>query len=482
MSDLDDYIARLKATPELADLLAPLFDLLKRQQQRIDQLEAQVKSLQARLDQNSTNSHKPPSSDLYKKTSPGLPRLRARKRGGQPGHKGETLDMVAEPDHTIRLAPARCSCGCPLEDLEKQVVERRQVFDLPEPRLEVTEYQLGQCSCPDCGRLVKATFPDEVPASVQYGPGVRSLVVLLGVGYKLSYQKISRLFVDLFEAPISVATIVRAQRTCFDELAESQSVIQQALVESGVVHFDETGLRVAGALHWMHSASTATYTDLFVHRKRGLDAMQTGLLPSYRSSPEQPRWAVHDCLASYFRFTGCRHAVCGAHLLRELRAQAEQGRQWARYMGRYLLALYRMTGSGQSALSGQQQMKALGLYHRLLERADAEEPPPVRGARGRPKSTKGRNLLHRLQQHQEAVLAFAFHKEVPFTNNQAERDLRPAKLKQKVSGCFRTFGGAQVYARIEGFLSTVRKQNRNAFKELRTAFGGQTFLTTPKEC
>jgi hypothetical protein len=146
------------------------------------------------------------------------------------------------------------------------------------------------------------------------------------------------------------------------------------------------------------------------------------------------------------------------------------------------MALYRMTDAGGSVLSAGEQIKALGLYHRLLERADKEEPPPVRGARGRPKATKGRNLLVRLQKYEEAVLAFAFHEEVPFTNNQAERDLRPAKLKQKVSGCFRTLGGAEVYARIEGFLSTVRKQEHNAFKELRAAFGGQTFLTAPKGC
>jgi len=257
-------------------------------------------------------------------------------------------------------------------------------------------------------------------------------------------------------------------------------VIQARLVETPVVHFDETGLRVEGALHWLHSASSADYTDLFVHPKRGRLAMQTGLLPRYVSTPEAPRWAVHDCLASYFSHQGCRHAVCGAHLLRELRALEEQGRLWARYMGKYLLALYRMTDSGASALSVRAQAKALRLYDKLLARADEEEPPPEPRARGRPKATKGRNLLVRLGKYEEAVLAFAFHEEVPFTNNQAERDVRPAKLKQKVSGCFRTLGGAQVYARIEGFLSTVRKQERNAFKELCAAFAGQTFLTAPK--
>ena len=257
-------------------------------------------------------------------------------------------------------------------------------------------------------------------------------------------------------------------------------MIQARLVETPVVHFDETGLRVEGALHWLHSASSADYTDLFVHPKRGRLAMQTGLLPRYVSTPEAPRWAVHDCLASYFSHQGCRHAVCGAHLLRELRALEEQGRLWARYMGKYLLALYRMTDSGASALSVRAQAKALRLYDKLLARADEEEPPPEPRARGRPKATKGRNLLVRLGKYEEAVLAFAFHEEVPFTNNQAERDVRPAKLKQKVSGCFRTLGGAQVYARIEGFLSTVRKQERNAFKELCAAFAGQTFLTAPK--
>jgi transposase len=489
MQDLNAYIAKLKATPQLAELLAPLFDLVAWQRQRIEELEAQVSDLQSqvrtlqnRLDQNSTNSHKPPSSDLYKKTSPGLPRLKGRKPGGQPGHKGDTLKMISEPDHIEVITPEQCCCGCSLAHIEKHIIERRQVFDLPEPRLEVTEYQLGACSCPDCGRLVRATFPEEVPAAVQYGFGVRSLVVLLSVGYTLSYQKISRLFVDLFGQAINVATVVDAQKQCFEQLAQSQRVIQEKLLQASVVHFDETGLRVAGSLDWLHSASNSDYTDLFVHRRRGLEAMKTGLLARYHSSPLQIRWALHDCYASYFRFSGCRHAICGAHLLRELRAEEEQGRVWARYMKRYLMALYRMTDSGKSVLSGGEQVKALGLYRSVLEMADEEEPPAVRGARGRPKSTKGRNLLHRLQQHEEAVLAFAFDKEVPFTNNQAERDLRPAKLKQKVSGCFRTLAGAQVYARIEGFLSTARKQGRNVFKELTAAFSGQTFLTAPKGC
>jgi len=482
MHDLDAYIARLKATPELAELLGPLFDLIERQRQRIVELEAQVSALQARLDQNSTNSHQPPSRDRFKKTKPGLPRKKGRNQGGQPGHRGDTLKMVAQPDHIEVLAAERCPCGCPLDGLEKQVIQRRQVFDLPAPRLAVTEYQLARCQCPDCGRFVTGTFPDEVAAAVQYGLGVRALVVLLGVGYKLSYQKISRLFGDLFGQAVNVATVAGAQKQCFEALAQTQAVIQSKLRQRSVVHFDETGLRVEGALHWLHSASTAHYTDLLVHPKRGRLAMQAGLLPHYVSTPDQPRWAVHDCLASYFTFTGCRHAVCGAHLLRELRALEEQGRAWARSMRRYLLALYRMTDAGRSALSAPDQAKALRLYHKLLALAEAEEPEPEPRARGRPKATKGRNLLNRLGKYEEAVLAFAFHEEVPFTNNQAERDVRPAKLKQKVSGCFRTLGGAQVYARIEGFVSTVRKQERNVFNELRAAFGGQTFLTAPEAC
>lgn len=488
MTDLDAYIQRLKAQPEIADLLAPLFDLIEQQAQRIRDLEsevaaltAEVAMLKARLAQDSTNSHKPPASDApWLKPKPAFPRVKGRPRGGTPGHTGDTLRMSATPDHTRLLAPECCPCGHALSGRPLTVAERRQVYDLPPPTLEVTEYQRGQCSCPACGRTVQAEFPEAVRAPVQYGHRAQALIVLLGTSYKLSQAGISRLFGDLFGQPINVATAQQAHHRCYEHLAESQQAIRAALAQASVVHFDETGLRVEGRLHWLHSASDARYTDLLVHPKRGSEAMGEGVLAAFASTPETPRWAVHDGYASYFTYEACQHALCGAHLVRELRAVAERGSAWARHMHRYLLTLYRMSGEGRSRLPEDQHAKALRLYRRILAWGDEEEPPSEQQARGRPKGTPGRNLVRRLRKHEASVLAFAFESAVPFTNNQAERDVRPAKVKQKVSGCFRTLLGGQVYARIEGFLSTARKQERPVFAELCAAFSGQTFLTAPQ--
>lgn len=480
MIDLDAYIQRLKAQPDLVEVLAPLFDLIEQQAQRIQALEVEVATLTARLAQDSTNSHKPPASDSpWLKPKPAFPRAKGRPRGGKPGHSGDTLHMSPTPDHTHLLAPERCPCGHALEGLPVTVAERRQVYDLPPPRLEVTEYQRGRCACPACGRDVEAEFPEAVRAPVQYGDRAQALAVLLGTSYKLSQASISRLFGDLFGQPINVATVQQAHHRCFEHLAESQEAIRTALAEARVVHFDETGLRVEGRLHWLHSASDARYTDLLVHPKRGTAAMDEGVLAQFASTPETPRWAVHDGYASYFTYDGCQHALCGAHLLRELRAVAERGSVWARHMHRCLMALYRMSDHGRSRLPEDQHAKARRLYRRILADGEHEEPPPEQQARGRPQGTPGRNLVRRLRKHESSVLAFAFESAVPFTNNQAERDVRPAKVKQKVSGCFRTLLGSQVYARIEGFVSTARKQERSVFAELCAAFGGQTFLTAP---
>jgi transposase len=330
-------------------------------------------------------------------------------------------------------------------------------------------------------------------------------------GGSLSYQKISQLFADLYRRArrfgyrINPSTLVSAQDRCAEHLAASQQVIQAALLQSPVAHFtavprrEETGLRVAGRLHWLHTGwsqpgcSTAHYSDFYVHTKRGRAAIDQGLLPRFTG------WAVHDCWASYFGYDHCDHALCGAHLLRELTAVEEQGRAWARHVRRYLLALYHLSDAGRGRLPPSLEPKARRLYHRLLDMADDEEPPPIKSKRGRRKSppipavTKGRNLLNRLRQHEAAVLAFALVEPVPFSTadsqrNQAERDnrrftaVRGAKLKQNVAGSFRTLLGAQAYARIAGFISTARKQKRQVFKELRAAFQGHTFLTTPQPC
>lgn len=462
---------------ELPNDIAGLQELVVKLLRRIEELESDNAELKRRLNQNSHNSHKPPSSEGLQK-KPALPKSKKGNRGGQFGHKGKTLEMSSAPDDVFLLQAKVCSCGASLEGTAQRLVERRQVFDLPEPRLAVKEYQRYECDCPTCGKSNTVGFPEQVVAPVQYGSGVKALAVLLSISYKLPFLKISRLFSDIYGYAINESTIVSTTNSCYHKLAESQAVIKHALEQSPVNHFDETGIRVAGKLCWLHTCSNENFTYLFAHEKRGRKALEDSLsiLPKYQG------WALHDCWQSYFNFSGCSHALCGAHLLRELTALQEEESFWAGRFKRYLLALYHLTDEGTKVLDEQIQAKALRLYGTLCQDADKQEEPVQQKGKGRPKATKGRNLLNRLVKHQQAVLAFAFHKEVPFTNNQAERDLRPVKTKQKVAGCFRTFHGAEIYARIQGFASTLRKQSMNVFKNLQAvmnnAFLPEPLLTT----
>ena len=444
-------------------------------------LEEKVSELEERLSKNSTNSNKPPSSDgLSKKPKlkPAFPRKKGKKSGGQIGHEGKTLEFSLAPEHINQLLPNNCLCGKDLDIKKAEVIQIRQVFDLPEPKLEVTEYQKMGCTCTKCGLYNEGEFPTSVKAPVQYGVGVRALVVLLNVAFKLPLKKIQTLFVDLYGFAINENTIIQATKKCYDQLEQGEQIIKKNLLQSIVAHFDETGLRVAGKLHWLHTCCSNLFTYLFVHQKRGKGALldKDSLLPDFKN------WVIHDCWSSYFKFIECQHGLCGAHILRELVALEEKGIKWAIWFKRYLLTLYQMSDEGKNKLNKAQQQKALQLFDKTWEAANQIEPLPKKSSsgRGKPKGTKGRNLLIRLKKHQTALLAFAMNKEVPFTNNQAERDLRPAKTKQKVAGCFRTLQGAKIYARIFGFISTTRKHQFSVFKELKAAFQGDTFPAKPE--
>lgn len=432
-------------------------------------LRAEIDQLNARLHLDSHNSHKPPSSDgLHKK--PAFPREKGAKQGGQQGHEGHTLEMAKNPDHIIMCKPDKCNCGQELSREPVSILARRQVFDLPEPRLEITEYHVARVVCPRCGQSHTGQFPSGVNAPTQYGTGVKALATLLSCEYKLPFKKIQTLFEDMYGYPLNVSTIIGANTTCYNALAATETVIQEKIIRCPVVNSDETGVRCQGGPHWLHVATTSLFTYLFVHPKRGKEALESegSILKRFYG------WLVHDCLSSYFNLTHLKHAVCGAHLLRELQSLIENQSQWAVPFKAFLLETFHKTfeqrSESQTAIEQQ--------YDRLLAQAQVEEPPPIRtGRKGKPKRTKGRNLLERLEKHKGAVLAFAFNPEIPFTNNQAERDIRPVKVKQKISGCFRTTKGASHYARIAGFISTTRKHQFNVFKELCNAFKGYTFLT-----
>jgi transposase len=311
-----------------------------------------------------------------------------------------------------------------------------------------------------CGRQHLGSFPPEVGQPVQYGSRIKALSVLLNNDYKLPLEKIEQLMGDLWGCSFNESTALTANAGMYQALEPIEAQIKSAILASGVAHFDETGMRVEKSLHWFHVASTAYFTYLFVHKKRGREALlsEDSLLKDFQNR------AVHDCWESYFGFEQCRHALCCAHLLRELTNLIEKGSKWAAKMHQFMLDLYRDSQKATVVLADRQTWQQEFKY--ICQMADCEEPPPIQGKRGKPKNSKGRNLLNRLNDHQDGWLAFAFIEDVPFSNNQAERDIRCLKTKQKVATNFQTVKGTKHYARIQSFTSTLRKHSMNVFQNL----------------
>jgi transposase len=438
--------------------------------EEVETLKLDIEELKSRLNSNSGNSSRPPSSDGYQK-KPAFPRAKNGKIGGKIGHQGRALEQTGSPDKIVICAPNTCSCGHEFTKVQMKLSEKRQVFDLPKPKLEITEYQIFKANCPMCGLVHKGIAPQGVNAPTQYGDGVKSYATLLNIHYKLPFKKIQSLFKDLFGYPINESTIYAATQTCYDKLQQSEEIIKSKIIQCNVVHADETGLRVAGNLHWLHTASTQQYTYLFIHKKRGQEA-----ITSDKSILERILgWLIHDCWASYFNLKRAKHGLCGAHIVREFDGLIEnQKSKWAKVFKVFFINLNLMPFEQRV----KQKQHIEKRFDSICKISQILEPPAIKiiGKRGRQKRTKGRNLLERLIREKDAALAFAFNKDVPFTNNLAERDIRPAKVKQKISNCFRTTNGADIYARIEGFISTTRKANESVYQELFNTFVGQNFI------
>ena len=377
--------------------------------------------------------------------------------------------MVAEADVVVECEPENCECGAMDLLSERAMVERRQVFDLPEPRLEVVEYRRVKRKC-KCGKTVSGKFPASVLASVQYGTRVQAMVSLLSVHGCLPHRKIGQLFGDLYGYQLNEATTQDMVTRTAAQVPMAE--IRAGILGSKVVNFDETGIKEGGQLKWLHNASTAELTYQFVHRNRGNKAMKSkdSIIAEYRGI------GVHDCWASYFGFSEMKHAVCNAHILRELTGIIENGEsKWGLQMKQLLLEMYEKSEFGKDII--QEIVEYEKRYLEIIRVGEAEEPPPKRtNPKGKMKRTKGRNLLERLSKYKDLVLMFAKVGEVPFTNNQAERDIRPVKVKQKMSGGFRSEVGTQSYTRIASFISTMRKMKRQVFQELRSVLENQPFV------
>jgi transposase len=465
-------------------LVESLWAIIATQHERITALEEQnallftrLQQLEARLERNSHNSSKPPSSDGLKKTSkpPNLRQKTDLLPGGQPGHPGHTLEFVDHPDQMLLHAPLLCStCGSSLQGAPVVDTQSRQVVDLPLLKLQVTEHQALTCLCPHCQSINAGDFPPHVRARVQYGPQLLGLCVYLTEFQLLPLQRTQELLLDLFGQAPSQGTLTEAITHCSQTLQPVETAIKKALLAAKVLHVDETGARVAGKTDWLHVSSTSLLTFYAHDRKRGREALRRiGILPHFQGT------SVHDCLRAYFDPSyPCLHSLCNAHLLRELLGLFEEKPQtWTQRMSALLRSLKRAKQKAQS--EGKRALDADVLWHyrlvyqRIVARGLRQNPEPLRcNKAGYPFQGPFRNLLLRLQKQEEAVLRFALDFSVPFDNNQAERDLRMVKVQQKISGCFRSVEGAEHFCRIRGYISTLRKQGGHLLEALRSAFAG----------
>ena len=419
---------------------------------------------------DSTTSGKPPSSDgLKKKKTPKRTRSQrpatGRPSGGQAGHEGTTLKQTDTPDHVVDHDPSACSdCGEPLSDTDRHGAPVcRQLFDIPEPHpLEVTGHRAHRCLCGACATVTMAAFPDGITAPVQYGPRITAWVSYLLHAQFVPEKRLRELMHDLFSVSLSTATIAamgrRTARRFESFLARVTGIISK---KAPVKHLDETGLRVAARIRWLHVLCTPLLTALRIGTGRGdVGKDLEGIL-------------IHDDYASYFTLEGVRHGACNAHHLRGLQALIDIDReQWARSMHRLLRRAHRATRFAREKdreVPASLVARISCAWDRIPDDAIAfhEAQPPLKtGKRGRPSRRVGHNLALRLQKHKKGCLRFLSDPRVPFTNNEAERDLRMAKLRQKISGGFRSEDGASHFATLRAVINTARKQDWNVLQTL----------------
>lgn len=441
------------------------------------QLVARIEKLESQLKKDSHNSSKPPSSDgLRRKPKTRSSRRRTgKKSGGQEGHDGKTLEMSDFPDKVIKLASNRCACcGESLKGCASKSIDKRQVFEIPKIKIEVTEYQSEIKDCPNCGHVNKMEFPENVTRRTQYGSYLHSLAVYFRNYELIPTERTSEIFEDIFGVRLSEGTIVNSTKRCAAKLSGFKDWVKGRILDSGVAYFDETGININGKLHWMHNASTPFVTSYNVHKKRGGEAFnEIGILPEYRGK------AMHDHWVPYLNYE-CEHLLCNAHHIRELIFAYEEEQQlWAKKMIELLCEAKRykeeVIEKGEIIKSDVVKLYETR-YKRILAEGFKNNPPPVPDVevkRGRKKKGKILSLLERLRDYQNETLAFMYEADIPFDNNLAERDIRMVKVQQKISGLFRSFSGAEQFCLIRSFMSTAKKQGYNIIDAIYAILNGK---------
>ncbi len=447
------------------------------QAEQIELLRAEVAELRRQLGQNSRNSSKPPASDspFAKPALKSLRRSSGRQPGGQPGHPGSTLALVNSPNERLRHEPDRCSgCGVDLAGAPQVGMERRQVVDLPPMTVQVIEHQLITRRC-GCGATTCGVAPEGVTAPVQYGPRITAIILYLYVGQFLSKKRTAQALAELFGTPVSEGTVARMTRRAAEGLDEFLDQVTDRIAQAEVAGFDETGLRVAGRLHWVHCARTGKYTLITCHAKRGREGINdAGVLGRFRGI------AVHDAWAPYDTYLDVEHQLCCAHALRELQGVVDAAPSdahwcWASQAAAALVAMQQLVSEAIAAGADTVNAETLDQQVRLY-RSAVQIGLTQTAARSDPVMTKHHALARRLRDRQDDYLRFTHNWRIPADNNGSERDIRMIKLRQKVSGCLRTLTGAKQFCAIRSYLSTAAKHGKHFFEVLVMLTNGRPWL------
>lgn len=471
------YLSLIKMG-NLAEKLRQKNEMLQKENQN---LKEKIQHLEDKVAKNSKNSSKPPSSDGYEKPKPKSRRQKSGKKvGGQVGHEGSTLEQVPEPDVIEIHSVETCEkCGKSLEEAKEQAHECRQEIELPEVNPVVIEHRAEKKICPFCGWENLGKFPEHINQPIQYGPRLKAHASYFNQYQHIPFERLQEIFSDCFHLSLSQGSLVRFNQKCAQQISPSVETIKQHIIASEISQFDESGMRVNGKLHWLHSASTPTCTYYAIHEKRGSQAMDNiGILPVFQGI------AIHDHWQPYLIYTSCTHGLCNAHHLRELEFIVDRYEQkWANHMMALLLTIKDKVD--ECRLNGQHQLGQMFThqyeqeYARILIEGLAEIPqipPPQKPKRGKKKQHKAKNLLDRLQCFKASVLLFMYNFDVPFTNNLSEQDIRMCKLKSKISGSFRSSSGAEDFSKIRSYISTAKKQGHNILDALINAFSGNPFM------
>ena len=475
-ADPDDAAGLRAANARLRELLAERDAEIGLLREAVAGLQSQVADLAAQVKANSRNSSKPPSSDGLAKPAPKSLRGRSGRRPGRPkGQPGATMELSDHPDKKVRHRPARCGCcGKSLKNAPVTAVERRQVIDIPPVKAVTTEHQMLTVKC-GCGCETKAQAPDGVTAPVQYGPRIMSTGIYLWHGQFLSRDRACQALSDMFGCAPSPGALAAAAKKTAGLLAPALAAVTRHLIDAEVVHFDETGFRTAGKLAWVHSASEGKFALFTVHAKRGKDGMKAaGVLPFFAGI------AVHDAWAPYDTFGNVAgHALCGAHVLRELVAVTETGtdldKTWAQQAIDALLALNEAADAARAAGQPAVDIEARTKHEDWYRQAAATGIALNAGRSGKLQQ-KRHALATRMKDREADYLRFARDLRVPFSNNAAEQSIRMCKLRIKISGCMRSMTGAEEFCAIRSYLATAARHGLGALEALTLAFKGNPWI------